>query len=156
MGVLDYVFLRTWLGTPDPDTSFVLGSGAYVEVLTQRDMETNRSQVPVGINACLLHHFLRTVCTYGPVPVDRGFHYKTMLRVLFLKPRDDMETLQLQQSPTPLISGIFLYGRFQPFTRSGRIQFRGLQLVLERLEMHSTGVLLPPGFLSSARPAWGF
>ena len=130
VGVLDYQSLRTSLGKPDADTFFILGSGASVEDLAPSDFETIRSQVSVGINAWPLHHFVPDIYTYEPVPVDDGSHYKTMSmlnrpdiieaspRILFLKPRDDVEALQLQQIPAPLINGTFLYGRFQPFTRS--------------------------------------
>jgi len=157
VGVLDYRSLRTSVGKPDADTFFILGSGASVEDLAPSDFETIRSQVSVGINAWPLHHFVPDIYTYEPVPVDDGSHYKTMSmlnrpdiieaspRILFLKPRDDVEALQLRQIPAPLIDGTFLYGRFQPFTRSTKNLAYDLDIVLDRLERNNDPVLPDSG-----------
>lgn len=157
MGVLNYRSLRASVGKPDADTFFILGSGASVEDLAPSDFETIRSQVSVGINAWPLHHFVPDIYAYEPVPVDDGSHSKTMSmlnrsdiieaspRILFLKPRDDVEALQLRQIPASLIDGTFLYGRFQPFTRSTKNLARDLDVILGRLGRNNDSVLPDSG-----------
>ena len=127
--ILEPLELRSRIGKPHADTFFILGSGASVEDLDAENFREINSQVSVGINAWPLHYFVPDLYAFEPVPEDNSDHYRTMSllarpdilakkpRILFLKPRTQVEVNQFFQIPVQLRPQTYLYGRFQPFTR---------------------------------------
>lgn len=126
---LDAAKLKSELGKPNATTLYILGSGSSVENLSARDFQRIEAQCSIGINAWPLHDFVPDAFAFEPVPQRDSDHYRTMSLldrddifksqplVLFLKPRNEIETEQFFQIPVELRGRVRMYGRVQPLTR---------------------------------------
>lgn len=121
--------LRNAIPEEKRETLFILGSGSSILEHRSNHFEILSGGTSIGINAWVLHSFVPDIYTYEPVPNDQSDHYKTLShlhrsdivsripRILILRPRNSVETSQLEQIPVELRTRTFLYGRVNPYTR---------------------------------------
>jgi len=125
---------------------FILGSSASVEELTSASFDEIRSGTSVGINAWALHSFVPDIYAYEPVPNPDSDHFSTLSYLnrtevtsrspmtLILRPRNPIEASQLEQIPSKLRKGTFLYGRISPYTRQEKNLRKDLPTLLRFLK----------------------
>ena len=139
------------------DTFFILGSGASVENLGDKEFFHIREHTSVGINSWPLHSFVPDIYAYETVPekdsdyskvlglLDRKDVLEQRPAILILRPKTAEEIAQLEQIPATLRDRIFFYGRVTPATRSQKWLGDDLSHILQRVNTAYPAVLPDSG-----------